>query len=184
MCGCAGPRGGAASFSRRAPRGRGRCFGGGGARRRRVRPRRGAAGPCARAAAPVSPAACAVFRAAGPEREQGRPVDALALRGDEGRGTLRKAAGRCERSLIRGCPNGATPPFWETPRRIHGRGGRTRGTETSQYPEEKTSTEIPRVVASESGAGQWPLREKPKDLERSAAAGDSPVGVVLRAVLE
>jgi len=111
-------------------------------------------------------------------------VDALALRGDEGRGTLRKAAGRCERSLIRGCPNGATPPFWETPRRIHGRGGRTRGTETSQYPEEKTSTEIPRVVASESGAGQWPLREKPKDLERSAAAGDSPVGVALAGVLE
>ena len=37
-------------------------------------------------------------------------VDALAPRGDEGRGTLRKAAGRCERSLIRGCPNGETPP--------------------------------------------------------------------------
>ena len=31
---------------------------------------------------------------------------------------------------------------------------RTRGTETSQYPEEKTSTEIPLVVASESGPGQ------------------------------
>jgi hypothetical protein len=53
----------------------------------------------------------------------------------------------------------------------------TRGTETSQYLEEKTSTEIPRVVASESGVGQWSVREKPKDLERSAAVGDSPVGV-------
>ena len=31
---------------------------------------------------------------------------------------------------------------------------RTRGTETSQYPEEKTSTEIPVVVASEPGPGQ------------------------------
>ena len=31
---------------------------------------------------------------------------------------------------------------------------RTRRTETSQYPEEKTSTEIPLVVASESGPGQ------------------------------
>ena len=31
---------------------------------------------------------------------------------------------------------------------------RTRGTETSHYPEEKTSTEIPLVVASESGPGQ------------------------------
>jgi len=33
-------------------------------------------------------------------------VDALALRGDEGRGTLRKARGRCERSVIPGSPNG------------------------------------------------------------------------------
>ena len=31
----------------------------------------------------------------------------------------------------------------------------TRGTETSQYPEERTSTETPLVVASESGSGQW-----------------------------
>ena len=42
--------------------------------------------------------------------EQGHLVDALALRGDEGRGTLRKARGRCERSLIPGSPNGATHP--------------------------------------------------------------------------
>ena len=34
--------------------------------------------------------------------------DALALRDDEGRGKLRKAAGRCTQSLIRRCPNGAT----------------------------------------------------------------------------
>ena len=32
---------------------------------------------------------------------------------------------------------------------------RTQGTETSQYLEEKTSTEIPLVVASERGPGQW-----------------------------
>jgi hypothetical protein len=32
------------------------------------------------------------------------------LRGDEGRGTLRKAAGRGERPLIRGYPNGETHP--------------------------------------------------------------------------
>jgi hypothetical protein len=30
----------------------------------------------------------------------------------------------------------------------------TRRTETSQYPEERTSTETPLVVASESGSGQ------------------------------
>src|SRR5437870_7089728 len=42
--------------------------------------------------------------------KEGHLVDALALRGDEGRGTLRKARGRCERSLIPGSPNGATHP--------------------------------------------------------------------------
>jgi len=35
-------------------------------------------------------------------------VDALALTADEGRGKLRKAAGRCKLPLIRRCPNGAT----------------------------------------------------------------------------
>ena len=60
----------------------------------------------------------------------------------------------------------------------------TRGTETSQYPEEKTSTEIPLVVASESGSGQWFLREKLNGLERPAAVGDSPVGVELLKILE
>ena len=34
--------------------------------------------------------------------------DALALRGYEGRGKLRKATGKCKRLLIRRCPNGAT----------------------------------------------------------------------------
>ena len=42
-------------------------------------------------------------------------MDALVLRGDEGRGTLRKAAGRGERPLIRGYPNGETPPFAASP---------------------------------------------------------------------
>ena len=53
----------------------------------------------------------------------------------------------------------------------------TRGTETSQYPEERTSTETPRVVASEMGLGQCSRDIKPNDLERSAIAGESPVGV-------
>ena len=35
-------------------------------------------------------------------------ADALALRGDEGRGKLRKASGRCKLPLIRRSPNGAT----------------------------------------------------------------------------
>ena len=35
-----------------------------------------------------------------------------------------------------------------------GAGGDTGGSETSQYPEEKKSTEIPQVVASERGGAQ------------------------------
>ena len=35
-------------------------------------------------------------------------VNALALAGEEGRGKLRKASGRCKRPLIRRSPNGAT----------------------------------------------------------------------------
>ena len=42
---------------------------------------------------------------------EGHLVDALVPRGDEGRGTLRKAAGSCEQALIRGYPNGETRPF-------------------------------------------------------------------------
>ena len=81
----------------------------------------------------------------------------------------------------------------------------TRGTETSKYPEEEKSTEIPRVAASESGRcpnrhgrhslgalacrccggrmsgspepgrGQKPERQ-PNGLGRPAAQGESPVG--------
>ena len=53
----------------------------------------------------------------GPRRRKGaagirsgkrRMVDALAPAGDEGRGKLRKSAGRRKRPMIRGYPNGAT----------------------------------------------------------------------------
>lgn len=60
----------------------------------------------------------------------------------------------------------------------------TRGTETSQYLEEKTSIEILLVVASERGTGQWSLEEKQNTLERVAIVGDSPVCVVLLKILE
>ena len=52
---------------------------------------------------------------------------------------------------------------------------RTRGTETSKYPEEKTSTEIPLVVASERGPGQCLTFNQQNTLERVAIVGDSPV---------
>jgi hypothetical protein len=42
------------------------------------------------------------------EANEGRMGDALALDDDEGRGKLRKAAGRCKQSPIRRCPNGET----------------------------------------------------------------------------
>src|SRR5947209_19561957 len=38
---------------------------------------------------------------------EGHLVDALVLGGDEGRGTLRKARGRCERSVSWGAQNGS-----------------------------------------------------------------------------
>ena len=48
------------------------------------------------------------------------------------------------------------PSFKDILRWIHRRKKLTRGSETSQYPEEKKSTEIPKVAASEIGPGQWP----------------------------
>ena len=110
--------------------------------------------------------------------------DALAPRDDEGRGKLRKAAGRCKRPVIRRCPNGETlPDEVGKPAR-----GETRGTETSKYPEEEKTTVIPQVVASESGEAQtrghapWGCRACTIDgnasgtcLESAAIAGDSPV---------
>ena len=57
----------------------------------------------------------------------------MALGDDEGRGKLRKAAGSCKRTLIRRCPNGETcaDEVCMSERTV------TRGTETSQYPEEE-----------------------------------------------
>ena len=78
--------------------------------------------------------------------------DAWALGGEEGRDKLRKAAGRRKWPEIRGCPNGET-------RRARGAApagmrGRTRGTETSKYPEEEKTTVIPGVAASGTGGAQ------------------------------
>ncbi len=62
--------------------------------------------------------------------------------------------GSCEQAMSRVNPNGATHvghTHVSHPESIGVRKG-TRGTETSQYLEEKKSTEIPQVVASERGA--------------------------------
>ena len=74
------------------------------------------------------------------------------------------------------------------------RRGRTRGTETSKYPEEEKATAIPLVVASERGTAQTggacsagvvgpqrgSTRPNRSGLERPAKDGDSPVRVRLR----
>jgi hypothetical protein len=57
-----------------------------------------------------------------------------------------KLRGAGKRALIRRYPNGATQPAMVIPK-----GRRTWRTETSKYPQEKKSTEIPKVVASEIG---------------------------------
>ena len=65
--------------------------------------------------------------------------------------------------MTRGFPNGGTPAmknrgaYGES--NSHTRG--TRGTETSKYPEEEKSNEIPQVVASERGRGQTGSRNTP-----------------------
>jgi hypothetical protein len=61
---------------------------------------------------PVGPRGGAAVRSplGGVEGKEGHLVDALAPRGDEGRGTLRQAPGSRERASIRGSPNGATHP--------------------------------------------------------------------------
>ena len=65
--------------------------------------------------------------------------NALALRGDEGRDKLRKAAGIGTYDVIRRYPNGATHYIED----IVSARRQTRGTETSKYPEEKKTTVIP-----------------------------------------
>ena len=77
--------------------------------------------------------------------------DALALGGEEGRDKLRKAAERGKYPEIRGCPNGATR---HVTRAVPQSGTPTRGTETSQYPEEKKTTVIALVAASERAGAQ------------------------------
>ncbi len=58
-----------------------------------------------------------------------------------------------------------------------GRQRRTWRTETSKYPEEKKSIEIPLVVASEKGTGHSVLYENWNRLGNLAIVGDSPVQV-------
>ena len=80
-------------------------------------------------------------------------MDALALRGDEGRGKLRKAAVRSKHPLTRRSPNGGThmSKTHVSPPESIGREKQTQGSEPSQYLEEKKTKVIPLVAASERG---------------------------------
>jgi hypothetical protein len=78
-------------------------------------------------------------------------VNALGPKADEGRGKAALSLDEPSNGHSRGYPNGETlsgvesdNPFCKG-RRASG------GTETSKYPEEKKSTEIPSVVANERG---------------------------------
>ena len=59
-----------------------------------------------------------------------------------------------------------------------------RGTETSQYPEERTSTDTPRVGVSERDQASDNPKTTGNVLERRALVGDSPVRVTRRIILE
>ena len=88
-----------------------------------------------------------------------------------------------------GNPAGRGNPIPSPMAECIGHVGRTWGTETSQYPEEKKSSETPSVAASESGRAQTELRLgvagadqelqrqcKLNGLESPTTEGDSPVG--------
>src|SRR5918911_5473939 len=63
------------------------------------------------------------------------------------------------------------------------RTGVSRGTETSQYPEERKSTETPRVVASERGSAQtWSVQARTRC--RSGVVGRLPGRCVSRRELQ
>ena len=80
-------------------------------------------------------------------------MDALGPRAEEGRGKTAISLGELSGKLSRGFPNGETHfgSYRSTPISF---GGVSRRTETSKYPEENKSTEIPLVVANERGRAQ------------------------------
>ena len=75
----------------------------------------------------------------------------MAITGDEGRCSLRKASGSWQTSFDPEMSEWGNPPARVSLTEYIGQWKRTEGTETSKYLEEKKSTEIPPVVASERG---------------------------------
>ncbi len=81
-------------------------------------------------------------------------MDALALRGDEGRGWLRKASGSCQPNVDPEMSEWGNPPRRTAavpgPEFI-GLEERTWGSETSQYPEEKKTMSDSRSSGERTG---------------------------------
>ena len=74
--------------------------------------------------------------------------DAWAHEGEEGRGKLRKAWGSRTQAMSPRWPNGETR---HDASHVTAQAEQTWGTETSHYPEEEKSNEMPEVAASETG---------------------------------
>ena len=108
---------------------------------------------------------------------------------DEGRGKLRKCSGNRKQVLIRTCPNGATRRVEDSPpTKLE----LTRGTETSQYPEEEKESidflssgdrkgkSLNRCCygsAGVVGALKGTMISNENALENAVAEGESPVSV-------
>ena len=75
----------------------------------------------------------------------------MAITGDEGRASLRKAVGSWQWSFDPLISEWGNPSARRSCAEYIGVWRRTGRTETSKYPEEKKSTEIPLVAASERG---------------------------------
>ena len=90
------------------------------------------------------------------------------LRGDEGRGWLRKAPGSCQPDVDPEVSEWGNPPLRiaTVPRpEFIGPEERTRGSETSQYPEEKKTTSDSRSSGERTG------KNKPKPRSRKCPRG-------------
>jgi len=91
-------------------------------------------------------------------------VDALAPRGDEGRGWLRKAPGSCQPSVDPEMSEWGNPPrrIAAVPRsEFIGPEERTWGSETSQYPEENKTMSDSRSSGERTGNSPNRLDESP-----------------------
>ena len=78
-------------------------------------------------------------------------VDALVAKAEEGRGRLRKVLGSRQQIMIQQYPNEETPLTEMSEMHNTSWSMVSRGTETSKYPKEKKSYEIPLVAVSENG---------------------------------